>query len=92
MEVPVDANGRFAMKQIKPAGAHSVEVHVADADGAVSTFRRNLSIAKDDWFYVAIGDLTIGEITVLPARHVWSPAIPSITKTRSMLMAVPRST
>lgn len=73
MEVPVDANGRFAMKQIMPAGAHSVEVQVADADGAVSTFRRNLSIAKDDWFYVAIGDLTIGDNrTAGPARLVTS--------------------
>lgn len=60
-EVPVDANGRFAMKQIMPAGAHSVEVKVRDEDGQVTSFRRNLSIAKDDWFYIALGDLTVGQ-------------------------------
>lgn len=72
-EVPVDANGRFAMKQIMPAGPHSVEVAVTDIDGRVSTFRRNLSIANNDWFYVAIGDLTVGENrTAGPARLVTS--------------------
>jgi outer membrane protein OmpA-like peptidoglycan-associated protein len=72
-EVPVDANGRFAMKQIMPAGAHSVEVKVRDEDGSVNAFRRNLSIAKDDWFYIALGDLTIGENrTAGPVRLVTS--------------------
>ena len=60
-QVPVDANGRFAIKQIMPAGAHSVEVKVRDEDGSVSAFRRNLSIVKDDWFYIALGDLTVGQ-------------------------------
>jgi outer membrane protein OmpA-like peptidoglycan-associated protein len=60
-QVPVDAAGRFALKQIMPAGAHSVEVKVRDEQGGVSVFRRNLSIAKDDWFYIALGDLTVGK-------------------------------
>ena len=59
--VPVDAEGKFAIKQIMPAGAHTVEVKVGNADGSATTFRRNLSIAKDDWFYIALGDLTVGK-------------------------------
>jgi hypothetical protein len=61
LAVPADANGKFAIKQIMPAGTHAVEVKVANADGSAATFRRNLSIPKDDWFYIALGDLTIGK-------------------------------
>lgn len=60
LAVPVDPEGKFAIKQIMPVGAHSVEVKVIGPDGAATTFRRNLSIARDDWFYVALGDLTAG--------------------------------
>lgn len=71
LNVPVDAHGRFAIKQIMPAGAHAVEVRVANADGTATTFRRNLSIAKDDWFYVALGDLTVGRNRISgPAKLV----------------------
>lgn len=62
--VPVDADGKFAIKQIMPAGAHTVEVKVGNTDGTATTFRRNLSIAKDDWFYIALGDLTVGKNSV----------------------------
>ena len=60
MAVPVDANGKFAMRQIMRPGPHTVEVAVKDASGAGMTFRRNLNIADSDWFYVALADLTIG--------------------------------
>ncbi|MGZ3159935.1 MAG: OmpA family protein, partial [Burkholderiaceae bacterium] len=60
LELPVDPNGKFAIKQIMPNGPHTVEVKVTEADGRFTTFRRNLTIAKDDWFYVALGDLTVG--------------------------------
>ncbi len=71
LSVPVDPAGRFAIKQILPAGPHAVEVTVAGADGRATTFSRNLTIAKDDWFFVALGDLTIGQNQVTgPARLV----------------------
>ncbi len=71
--VPVDADGKFAIKQIMPAGAHTVEVKVSNADGSATTFRRNLSIARDDWFYIALGDLTVGKNQVAgPAALVTS--------------------
>jgi len=61
LSIPVDREGKFAIKQIMPAGAHSVEVKLSNPDGTVTSFRRNLSIAKDDWFYIALGDLTVGK-------------------------------
>lgn len=71
MPVPVDRDGRFALRQILPAGAHAVEVSVRDAAGVGSTFRRNLSIADKDWFYVAVADLTAGrDRSSGPARLV----------------------
>lgn len=71
MAVPVDANGKFAFRQILPAGAHAVDVAVKDADGVGMTFRRNLMIADRDWFYVALADLTVGrDHTTGPAQLV----------------------
>ncbi|TCS36505.1 hypothetical protein EDC30_10644 [Paucimonas lemoignei] len=71
MPVPVDARGKFALRQILPAGPHMVEVSVKDAQGVGTTFRRSLSIADSDWFYVAVADLTAGrDRTAGPARLV----------------------
>ncbi|MDD5295597.1 MAG: OmpA family protein [Rhodocyclaceae bacterium] len=58
--VPVDGQGKFAVRQILPAGPHSVEVSVKDAKGQGMSFRRNLNIPDKDWFYVAIADITVG--------------------------------
>lgn len=69
--VPVDAKGAFAARQILPAGNHVVEVEVARPDGAASRFSRNLAIAADDWFYLAVADLTLGRnSTSGPAKLV----------------------
>jgi outer membrane protein OmpA-like peptidoglycan-associated protein len=71
LSIPVDPAGRFAIKQILPAGPHTVEVSVSGPDGRATTFRRNLTIAGDDWFYIALGDLTLGRNQVAgPARLV----------------------
>ncbi len=71
LAIPVDTNGRFAIKQIMPTGPQSVEVKLGNPDGTSTSFRRNLTIPQDDWFYIAIGDLTIGENKVSgPARLV----------------------
>jgi outer membrane protein OmpA-like peptidoglycan-associated protein len=66
--VPVDKDGTFAVRQILPAGPHAVKVSVTDLDGSKATFSRNLTIADQDWFYVAIGDLTVGQ------NHTSGPA------------------
>jgi len=60
MQVPVDGKGRFAVRQILPAGPHSVAVSVLGEDGEDKTFSRNLNIADDDWFYIGLVDLTLG--------------------------------
>ena len=60
MPVPVDRNGRFAMRQILPPGPQEVSVAVGQADGTVARYTRSLSIADDSWFYVAMADLTLG--------------------------------
>ncbi|HEY4318395.1 MAG TPA: OmpA family protein [Herbaspirillum sp.] len=71
MPVPVDDKGKFVMRQILPAGPHSVEVAVKDAAGVGASFRRNLSIADKDWFYVAMADLTFSrDKTSGPAQLV----------------------
>jgi outer membrane protein OmpA-like peptidoglycan-associated protein len=60
MPVPVDDNGKFVFRQILPSGPHKVDVAVRGADGRVAKFERNLSIADQGWFYMAIADLTAG--------------------------------
>lgn len=60
LALPVDADGRFAIKQIMPSGPHSVDIRLGHADGTFTSFRRNVTIPQDDWFYIAVGDLTIG--------------------------------
>ncbi len=56
--VPVDSQGKFALRQIMPAGPHRVVVDVREANGRGYTFERNLTIADRDWFYIAVADLT----------------------------------
>ncbi len=58
--VPVDDQGRFAYKQILPAGSHSVDVTTVQPDGSKAEFSRSLYIPDQDWFYVGVADLTIG--------------------------------
>lgn len=68
---PVDANGRFAVRQILPAGRHVVDVAAEAPSGQRAEFTRHLYIPYDDWFYVALADLTIGQNKVSgPARLV----------------------
>lgn len=69
--VPVDANGKFAVRQILPAGNHVVSVTVSGPLQARAEFSRHLYIPVDDWFYVALADLTAGQNNVKgPAQIV----------------------
>lgn len=71
-EVPVDKNGKFAARQILPAGNHVVNVEVLDENGTQAmTFNRNLYIPDQDWFYIALADITGGRnATSGPAQLV----------------------
>ncbi len=66
--MPVDAQGRFVIRQLLPAGSHTVEVETSEGNGDPVYFRRNLTIPKDTWFYVALGELTAA------ANHTTGPA------------------
>ena len=71
LQVPADKNGKFAMRQIMPSGPHSIDVAVTDKDGRGMVYRRNVSIPDNDWFYIAIADLTLGRnSTSGPAKLV----------------------
>ncbi len=58
--VPVDRTGRFVAQQIFPSGTHAVEVELRGNGGDAIVLRRNVYVPEDDWFVVAIGDLTVG--------------------------------
>lgn len=64
LPVPVDRQGKFVLRQILPAGPQAVEIRVEEADGRSAVFRRNVSIPDNDWFYVALADLTVGRNVV----------------------------
>jgi outer membrane protein OmpA-like peptidoglycan-associated protein len=69
--VPVDKHGKFAVRQILPAGPHEVDIRVQDGEGSGNHYSRHINIADRDWFYVAVGDLTVGQNnTSGPARLV----------------------
>lgn len=70
-DIPVDAQGRFVARQILATGPQSVDVAVTGTDGRTATYRRNVSLPADDWFYIAVADLTVGrDRTTGPAQLV----------------------
>jgi hypothetical protein len=60
LPVPIDKEGRFAVRQILPAGPHSIEVSMKDIQDNGASFRRNISIPDSDFFFVGLIDLTAG--------------------------------
>ena len=57
--VPVDSKGLFAVQNILPFGDHKVQVTV-DQNGQNTVFDRDIHLNGTEFFYVAIGDLTLG--------------------------------
>jgi hypothetical protein len=58
--VPVDPEGAFVVQRILPPGDSTVDVAVLDAAGKGMNFNRAITIPDNDWFYVALADLTVG--------------------------------
>lgn len=56
--VPLGEQGKFVAEELLPAGLHSVEVALLDAQGNGELFLRDLQLDKNDWFYVGIADIT----------------------------------
>lgn len=67
--VPVDDQGRFVVRQLLPAGTHTVNVDIDTPDGGHTEYARNLTITPDSWFYVALGELTVSP------NHTTGPAL-----------------
>jgi flagellar motor protein MotB len=59
--VPLGAEGKFVAEELLPAGLHSVEVAVLDAQGNGELYLRDLELKKSDWFYVGIADITAAQ-------------------------------
>jgi hypothetical protein len=64
LPVPVDSKGKFVTEQLLPAGSHNVTIAVLDDNRRGLEFQRNLYIPDSDFFYVALGDLTVGASSV----------------------------
>ena len=60
LPVPVDEKGNFAVRQILSSGPHQVDVAIRDANGSVAEFSRSAVIPDNDFFYIALADLTAG--------------------------------
>ena len=58
-DVPVDSEGKFAVQHILPFGDHRVSVTVQE-NGQNTDFDRDVHLNGTEFFYVAIGDLTLG--------------------------------
>ncbi len=58
--VPIDQQGHFVIRQIIPAGRHTIEVAVLDTAGNGALYRRDIELKKQDWFYVGFADVTAG--------------------------------
>ncbi len=70
-KVPVNENGEFVSEELFPRGMHTIEVAVLDNEGNGELFLRDMEFSKSDWFYVALGDVTVAKNrTVGPANLV----------------------
>ncbi|UXN65421.1 hypothetical protein N8E89_07175 [Phyllobacterium sp. A18/5-2] len=60
--IPLDPDHAFVMQRILPPGDHDIDVAVLGLlkDSALD-FTRRINIPKNDWFYVALADLTVGK-------------------------------
>ncbi|HMB74089.1 MAG TPA: flagellar motor protein MotB, partial [Gammaproteobacteria bacterium] len=60
-QVPVNPNGEFVAQTILPTGLHTVEVAVLDPEGNGELFLRDIELQQNDWFYVAMADVTLAQ-------------------------------
>ncbi|MGB3815127.1 MAG: TonB-dependent receptor [Shinella sp.] len=60
--VPLDGERDFVMQRILPPGDHQVDVAVQSlSKPSALDFNRRIKIPDNDWFYVALADLTVGK-------------------------------
>lgn len=59
--VPVDGSGKFVIQKILPPGDHNVDVAMYEGSAERLNLSRDVNIPANDWFYVALADLTVGK-------------------------------
>jgi len=59
--IPVNPDGDFVGEVLLPSGLHTVEVAILDEQGNGELFLRDLELERDDWFLMAIADLTLSQ-------------------------------
>lgn len=60
--IPLDGDRAFVVQRILPPGDHEVDVAVQGLEKASALdFTRQVNIPDNDWFYVALADLTVGK-------------------------------
>ena len=70
-KVPVNEEGEFVSEEMFPRGMHTIEIAVLDDEGNGELFLRDMEFARNDWFYVALGDVTVAQDrTTGPAKLV----------------------
>ena len=57
--VPIDSNGKYVMQTILPFGQHTVDVNI-QRNGQQATIHRDVFLDNSEFFYVSIGDVTLG--------------------------------
>lgn len=69
--IPVDADGKFAARQIVSRVDGEMIVTIERGGKVVKSARQSFAVPKDDWFVVGQGDLTLGKsYSTGPARLV----------------------
>lgn len=58
--VSVDAGNKFVVQRIMAPGDHDISVDVHRNGILLTGFERELHVPNDDWFYVALADVTVG--------------------------------
>lgn len=59
-DVKIDNNNAFVIQRILPPGDHSVGVSLSGNQDGQLAFDREIHIPENEWFYVGLADLTIG--------------------------------
>jgi hypothetical protein len=60
-DVPVDPHGQFVAQEILPSGTQTIEISLEEEEGHPVIYRRTLYTPLNEWFYIALGDLVVGE-------------------------------
>jgi len=58
---PIDLEGKFVAQQILPFGDQEIDVKVLNPAQQGMNFQRNVHIKDTEFFYVALGDITLGQ-------------------------------